>query len=57
MPLFTNGVTDGMGRGLEAAAAAVQTIHLLAIVEVLCVMGGIAAVWFLPAAVNPQKES
>ncbi len=57
VPLFTNGVTDGMGRGLEAAAAAVQTIHLLAIVEVLCVMGGIAAVWFLPAAVNPQKES
>lgn len=48
VPLFTNGIVDGMGRGLEAADAAVETIHLLAIVEVVCVAAGILAVRALP---------
>lgn len=48
VPLFTNGVMGGMDQGLEAAAAAVETIRLLALVEVLCVAVGIVAVRALP---------
>jgi len=49
VPLFTNGISSGMGRGLEGPAAAVETIRLLALVEVACVAAGIGAVRALPA--------
>jgi len=48
VPLFTNGIVDGIERGLEAPAAAVETVRLLALVEVVCVAAGIAAVQMLP---------
>ena len=48
VPLFTNGIVDGMERGLEASAAAVETIRLLVLVELLCVALGIVAVRALP---------
>ena len=50
VPLYTNGIVNSMGRGLEADAAAVQNIRLLALVELACVAGGIAAVRLLPEA-------
>ena len=48
VPLFTNGIVDSMESGLEGPAAAVETVRLLALVEVLCVAAGIAAVRSLP---------
>ena len=48
VPLYTNGIADSMGRGLEGPAAAVETIRLLALVELACVAAGIAAVRTLP---------
>ena len=48
VPLFTNGIVRGMGKGLDGPAAAVQTIRLLALVEVICVAAGIVAVRALP---------
>lgn len=48
VPLFTNGIAGGMSRGLTGQAAAVETVRLLALVEVVCVAAGIAAVRLLP---------
>lgn len=48
VPFFTNQVTARLAEGKTAAAAAVDAIHLLAIIELLCVAAGIAAVFFLP---------
>ena len=48
VPLFTNQITARIAEGTADAAAAVASIHLLAIVEILCVVLGIAIVMFLP---------
>ena len=48
VPLFTNQITGRMVEGATEAAAAVSSIHFLAIAEILCVALGIAAVAFLP---------
>ena len=48
VPLFTNQITSLIGVGTAAADAAVRSVHLLAIAELLCVAGGIVAVLFLP---------
>ena len=48
VPMFTNGVTNEIGQGLEGAAAAVSAIRMLAIVEILSVAAGIVVVRFLP---------
>ena len=48
VPLFTNQITDLTASGVPGARAAVQSIHQLAIAELLCVAAGIAAVLFLP---------
>lgn len=52
VPLFTNQITSLMAGGTAAAKAAVQSVHLLAISELLCVAGGIVAVLFLPRIRN-----
>lgn len=52
VPLFTNQITNLMAGGTIAADAAVQSVHLLAIAELLCVAGGIVAVLFLPRIRN-----
>lgn len=49
VPLYTNGISDAIAEGLDAPAAAVQSVHLLAVVEVICIAAGIAAVRALPA--------
>ena len=48
VPLFTNQITGRIAAGTAKPAAAVASIHFLAIAELLCVALGIAAVAFLP---------
>lgn len=48
VPLFTNQITNLIAGGAGPAAAAVQSIHLLAAAELVCIAGGVAAVFFLP---------
>ena len=48
VPLFTNQITDRIAAGTPGSAAAVASIHFLAIAEILCVVLGIVAVTLLP---------
>ena len=48
VPLFTNQITGRIAAGAAEPAAAVASIHFLAIAEILCVALGVAAVSFLP---------
>ena len=48
VPLFTNQITGRIAAGSAESAAAVASIHHLAIAELLCVAFGIVAVAFLP---------
>ena len=52
VPLFTNQITGLIAGGASGADAAVQSIHQLAIAELLCVAAGIIAVLFLPKIYN-----
>ena len=56
VPLFTNQITDRITQGTAEPAAAVASIHFLAIAELLCVALGIVAVAFLPKR-KVAKES
>ena len=51
-PLFTNQITGLIAGGATGADAAVRSIHLLAIAELICIAAGIAAVLFLPRIRN-----
>ncbi len=48
VPLFTNQITGRITAGITESAAAVASIHFLAIAEILCVALGIALIVFLP---------
>ena len=48
VPLFTNQISDRIAAGAAGPAAAVGSIHFLAVAEILCVTLGIIAVLFLP---------
>ena len=48
VPLFTNQIAGRIAAGTAEPAAAVGSIHFLAVAELLCVALGIAAVAFLP---------
>jgi hypothetical protein len=48
VPLFTNQITGRIAAGAEEPAAAVASVHFLAMVEILCVALGIVAVCLLP---------
>lgn len=48
VPLFTNQITQRIAAGTAAPAAAVASVHFLAIAEILCVALGLAAVALLP---------
>ena len=48
VPLFTNQITARIAAGASESAAAVASVHFLAIAEILCVALGITAVAFLP---------
>ena len=50
VPLFTNEITRRIAAGTAEAAAAVASVHSLALAELLCVVVGILAVTFLPSA-------
>ena len=52
VPLFTNQVTGLIADGASVANAAIESIHQLAIAELLCITAGIAAVFFLPRIHN-----
>ena len=55
VPLFTNQITDRITAGNSEAAAAITSMHSLAMVEILCVALGMIAVAFLPKR-NSTKE-
>ena len=55
VPLFTNQITDRIAAGIAAPAAAVASIHFLAVAELICVVLGIVTVTFLPKQ-NKAKE-
>ena len=55
VPLFTNQVTENINRGIGEIYAAVDSIKLLAITEIVCVAVGIAAVVLLPK-IHIRKE-
>ena len=48
VPFFTNQITERMAAGMAAPAAAVESVHSLAMAELLCVALGVAAVALLP---------
>ena len=48
VPLFTNQITNRIAAGATAPAAAVSSIHSLAVIEIICVVLGIVAILFLP---------
>ena len=48
VPMFTNGIVNGIDHGLAAPDAAVEAIQLLAFVELVCIAAGIAVVRMLP---------
>lgn len=58
VPLFTNQITSytSIENSISSAAAAVKSIHMLSIVEIIFVMVGIILVQFLPKIYNNRKE-
>lgn len=56
VPLFTNRVTADISMGTDQISAAVGSIKLLAITEIICVAIGIIAVILLPE-IHKRKES
>jgi MFS family permease len=56
VPLFTNQITGRIAAGASEPAAAVASVHFLAVAEILCIALGIMAVLFLPKR-NDTKES
>ena len=57
VPLFTNQITRLTTGGVTEPDAAVQSIHTLAITELLCIAVGIAAVFFLPKIHNKGERT
>ena len=55
VPLFTNRVSANITMGIDEISAAVSSIKLLAITEIVCVAAGIAAVILLPK-IHRRKE-
>ena len=56
VPLFTNQITERIAAGTPAPAAAVASVHFLAMAEIVCVTLGIIAVLLLPKQ-NITKEN
>ena len=52
VPLFTNQIATLIAGGTAGADAALQSIHSLAVAELLCVAAGIATVFFFPRIHN-----
>ena len=56
VPMFTNQITSGIAAGAAEPAAAVSSIHSLAIAEVICVAVGIAVILSLPKIRNQGEN-
>ena len=56
VPLFTNRVTASINAGINEISAAVSSIKLLAIVEIVCVAVGIVTVLLLPK-IHGRKDN
>ena len=56
VPLYTNQITNKISAGALESTAAVDSIHFLAITELLCVLLGIASVLFLPKRKNTKEN-
>ena len=56
VPLFTNRVTANISMGIDEISAAVSSIKLLALTEIICVAVGLAAVVLLPK-IHVRKEN
>ena len=56
VPLFTNRVTANINMGIDEISAAVSSIKLLALTEIICVAVGLAAVVLLPK-IHVRKEN
>lgn len=48
VPMFTNRITALIAAGTTGAAAAVRSIHTLAMAEIACVAAGVIVAWMLP---------
>ncbi len=48
VPLFTNQITSLIASGVREVNAAIQSIHSLAMAELLCIAAGVVCVFFLP---------
>lgn len=55
VPLFTNRVTANVAKGLNEVAAAVNSVRLISIIEVICVVAGIFIVLLLPEIHKKNK--
>lgn len=56
VPMFTNQITEKIAEGSPDAPAAVESIHFLAVIEILCVILGIVAVAFLPRQIKTRES-
>ena len=56
VPLFTNRVTANIAVGFDEISAAVSSIKLLALTEIICVAAGLIAVILLPK-IHVRKEN
>ena len=56
VPLYTNRVSTLINTRISEITAAVNSVKLLATVELICVAGGIIAVLFLPQIYNKKGE-
>jgi MFS family permease len=57
VPLFTNQITRQLAAGATEPAAAVRSVHSLAVAEILCVAVGIAVVLGLPRIHNKGDQT
>lgn len=57
VPLFTNQITTRIAGGTSGSEAAVQSIHLLAMAELFCIVAGIVILFFLPNIRSKRTEN
>ena len=55
VPMFTNRAANLIGAGMSEISAAIDSIRLLASVEIVCVIVGIIIVLFLPEIHNKKE--
>lgn len=56
VPLFTNRITSYTAQGMDAADAAVRSMHQLSVIEIICVAAGIAVALMLPRIHQKRRK-